>query len=87
MFPVSISYSIRLIVAVPLDSISDVHLHRLLDNVFQSMVLLIGLEDLVAQRNTERIKRDLRVRNFDSLFVGPDSICEGLYIIITSSVI
>ena len=37
------------------------HLHRLLDNVFQSLVLLIGLEDLVAQRNTERIKKDLRV--------------------------
>ena len=55
-------FSVRLIVAVPLDTISDVHLHRLLDNVFQSMVLLIGLEDLVAQRSTERIKKDLRVR-------------------------
>jgi len=52
--------SVRLIVAVPFDTISDVHLHRLLDNVFQSLVLLIGLEDLVAQRNTERIKKDLR---------------------------
>ena len=49
---------------MPLDSISDVHLHRLLDNVFQAMVLLIGLEDLVAQRNTERIKKDLRVSKF-----------------------
>ena len=55
-------FSVRLIVAVPLDTISDVHLHRLLDNVFQSMVLLIGLVDLVAQRSTERIKKDLSVR-------------------------
>ena len=61
-------FSVRLIVAVPLDTISDVHLHRLLDNVFQSMVLLIGLEDLVAQRSTERIKKDLRVRLMELLW-------------------
>ena len=55
---------------MPLDSISDVHLHRLLDNVFQSMVLLIGLEDLVNLRNPERIKKDLRV----SAFIVPQEI-------------
>ncbi len=49
-------FSVRLIVAVPFDTISDVHLHRLLDNVFQAMVLLVGLDDLVGQRNIDRTK-------------------------------
>jgi hypothetical protein len=53
-------FSIRLIIAVPFDTVGDVHLHRLLDNIFQSMVLMVGLDDLVAQRNIERTKRDLR---------------------------
>ena len=49
-----------MIIAVPHDTISDVHLHRLLDNLFQAMVLIVGLDDLVTQRNLERTKRDLR---------------------------
>ena len=52
--------SVRLIIAVPHDTISDVHLHRLLDNLFQAMVLIVGLDDLVTQRYLERTKRDLR---------------------------
>ena len=53
--------SVRLILAVPNDSASDVHVHRLLDLIFQSMVLMVGLDEVVAQRNVDRTKRDLRV--------------------------
>ena len=42
--------SVRLIIAVPFDTLSDVHIHRMLDNIFQAMVLIVGLDDLVAQR-------------------------------------
>ena len=52
--------SVRLIIAIPFDTLSDVHIHRMLDNIFQAMVLIVGLDDLVAQRNIERTKRDLR---------------------------
>ena len=70
---------------VPLDSVSDFHIHRLLDNIFQGMViyinsyelnqnttelklfpaplkyvlfqvLLVGLDDLLALRNIDRVK-------------------------------
>lgn len=56
--------SVRLIVAVSNDTISEVHIHKLLDLVFQSMVLTVGLNDLVGQRNVERTKRDLRASYF-----------------------
>ena len=52
--------SIRLIIVVPLDSVTDFHIHRLLDNIFQCLVLLVGLDDLIALRNIDRIKRELR---------------------------
>ena len=52
--------SVRLIVVVPLDSVSDFHIHRLLDNIFQCLVLLVGLDDLIALRNIDRVKRELR---------------------------
>ena len=39
----------------PLDSVSDFHIHRLLDNIFQAMVLLAGLDDLIALRNIGKI--------------------------------
>ena len=38
------------------DSVSDFHIHRLLDNIFQAMVLLVGLDDLLALRNIDRVK-------------------------------
>ena len=31
-------FSVRLIIVVPLDTVSDFHIHRLLDNIFQGMV-------------------------------------------------
>ncbi len=54
--------SVRLILAAPNDSPGQVHLHRLLDQVFHAMVLAVGLDDLVAQRNIDRTKRELRVK-------------------------
>jgi hypothetical protein len=54
-------FSIRLILVVPNETLSSLHLHRLLDNIFQSLVLVVGLDDLIAQRNVDRIKRDIRV--------------------------
>ena len=44
----------RLIIVVPLDSVTDFHIHRLLDNIFQCLVLLVGLDDLIALRNIDR---------------------------------
>lgn len=55
--------SIRLIIAVPDDTLSEVHVHRLLDLIFQTLVLVVGLDELIAQRNIDRTKRDLRVSN------------------------
>ena len=52
--------TIRLIIVVPYDSVTDFHIHRLLDNIFQCLVLLVGLDDLIALRNIDRIKRELR---------------------------
>ena len=52
--------SVRLIIVVPLDSVTDFHIHRLLDNIFQCLVLMVGLDDLIALRNIDRIKRELR---------------------------
>jgi len=52
--------SVRLIIVVPLDTVSDFHIHRLLDNIFQAMVLMVGLDDLLALRNIDRVKRELR---------------------------
>ena len=46
--------SVRLIIVVPLDSVTDFHIHRLLDNIFQCLVLLVGLDDLIALRNIDR---------------------------------
>ena len=52
--------TIRLIIVVPLDSVTDFHIHRLLDNIFQSLVLMVGLDELIALRNIDRVKRELR---------------------------
>ncbi|XP_077994990.1 protein fuzzy homolog [Glandiceps talaboti] len=52
--------SITLIVVMSDDGSTDTHLYRLLDNVFNAMVLLVGLEDLVTVKNVERLKRDLK---------------------------
>ncbi|XP_023342323.1 protein fuzzy homolog [Eurytemora carolleeae] len=65
--------SIRLIIVVPLDSVGDFHVHRLLDCIFQSLVLFCGLDDLIALRNIDRVKYELR-----SAFPVIDHLLSGL---------
>ena len=43
------------------DNSSDVYLSRLLDYVFQCMVLVYGLEDLTNIKNIERFKKEIKV--------------------------
>lgn len=46
------------------DNAEDAHLSRLLDYVFQSMVLLYGLDDLTNIKNIERFKREIKVNKY-----------------------
>jgi len=64
-----LSCSIRLIGALPSDTMSQIHFHRLLDNVFQALILIVGLEDLIGQRNIEKLKKEIRASftNFESV--------------------
>ncbi|MCI4390963.1 hypothetical protein PGIGA_G00128940 [Pangasianodon gigas] len=41
-------------------SISELHLRRLLENAWNCMVLVLGLDELANARNIERLKRELR---------------------------
>ncbi|KAM3921083.1 protein fuzzy homolog isoform 2-T2 [Leptodactylus fuscus] len=52
--------SINLIVMSCENTASDFSLNKLLENVFNAMVLVIGLDDLVNIKNVERLKKDLR---------------------------
>lgn len=40
--------------------VSELHLRRLLENAWNCMVLVLGLDELVNARNVERLKRELR---------------------------
>nr|XP_046177944.1 protein fuzzy homolog [Oncorhynchus gorbuscha] len=50
----------------------DLHLRRLLENVWNCMVLVLGQDELASLRNVERLKRDLRscYRLIDQLMEG-----------------
>uniref|UniRef100_A0A8C5MFG3 Fuzzy n=1 Tax=Leptobrachium leishanense TaxID=445787 RepID=A0A8C5MFG3_9ANUR len=52
--------SINLIVMSSESAASDHSLHKLLENVFGAMVLVIGLDELTNIKNVERLKKDLR---------------------------
>ncbi|XP_048373700.1 protein fuzzy homolog [Sphaerodactylus townsendi] len=52
--------SITLIVLSSDEGASDFSLGRLLENVFNAMVLVLGLEELANARNIERLKKDLK---------------------------
>ncbi|KAG7319928.1 hypothetical protein KOW79_017071 [Hemibagrus wyckioides] len=41
-------------------NVSELHLRRLLENVWNCMVLVLGLDELANARNVERLKRELR---------------------------
>lgn len=43
------------------DNASDVYLSRLLDYIFQCMVIVYGLEDLTNIKNIERFKKEIKV--------------------------
>ncbi|XP_022780586.1 protein fuzzy homolog isoform X3 [Stylophora pistillata] len=65
---------ITLIIVTSDDNASGVHLNRLLDFVFNSMVLLLGIDELTSFRNIELLKRELRCcySLIDSLLEGTD---------------
>lgn len=67
--------SLVLVVLLHDDGSPDVHLNTLLDNVFNTMVLLVGFDSLVHVRNVERLRRDLRVcySVIDNLLEGSPS--------------
>ncbi|XP_053119030.1 protein fuzzy homolog isoform X2 [Hemicordylus capensis] len=52
--------SITLIVLSSDENATDFSLGRLLDNIFNAMVLVLGLEELINARNIERLKKDLK---------------------------
>ncbi|XP_066572214.1 protein fuzzy homolog [Amia ocellicauda] len=59
------------------DASSELQLRRLLENTWNCMVLLLGLDELATVRNVERLKRDLRscYQLIDAFLEGP---AEGL---------
>ncbi|XP_066026825.1 protein fuzzy homolog isoform X3 [Pocillopora verrucosa] len=65
---------ITLIIVASDDNASDLHLNRLLDFVFNSMVLLLGIDELTSFRNVELLKRELRCcySLIDSLLEGTE---------------
>ncbi len=67
--------SVRLILAAPNDTPSEVHLHRLLDQVFHCLILAVGLDDLVANRSVERTKREIRVSSLAAVFITIAFLC------------
>ena len=54
-------FSLTLIVVTQDDNGSDTHLTRLLDYIFQAMVLVYGLDELINIKNIERFKREIKV--------------------------
>ncbi|XP_030051285.1 protein fuzzy homolog isoform X2 [Microcaecilia unicolor] len=68
--------SISLIVISSEEDASDHYLHRLMDNVFHAMVMVIGLDELVNIKNVERLKKDLRACYplIDSLLLASERI-------------
>ena len=54
-------FSITLIIVSKNDNSSDVYLSRLLDYIFQCMVLVYGWEDLTNIKNIERFKKEIKV--------------------------
>uniref|UniRef100_A0A6I8SVL2 Protein fuzzy homolog n=1 Tax=Xenopus tropicalis TaxID=8364 RepID=A0A6I8SVL2_XENTR len=68
--------SITLIVMSSESGASELSLNRLLENVFNAMVLVIGLDDLVNIKNVERLKKDLRAcyRLIDSFLLETEKM-------------
>ncbi|KAF7692380.1 protein fuzzy-like [Silurus meridionalis] len=73
--------SLMLIGASSNAEVSELHLRRLLENAWNCMVLVLGLDELANVRNVERLKRELRscYRLIDMLLErGVDDLdCDG----------
>ena len=67
--------SIKLIIISKESNMTDFQLHILMDNVFNSMVLLMGLSELEVVKNVDRLKKDLRRSTslIDNLLRGASS--------------
>lgn len=44
-------------------------LNKLLENVYNAMVLFVGVDEVKSHRNIERLKRELRVSRIDSIIL------------------
>jgi len=44
------------------DDISEFHLNNFLDMVFHSMVMVVGLDNLLDTSSREKLKKEVRVR-------------------------
>ncbi|XP_071802751.1 protein fuzzy homolog [Asterias amurensis] len=78
--------SVTLVLIMPDDGCSDIHLNTLLDHIFHTMVMFIGLDTLENIKNVERLRRDLKVclGVIDSLLVSTEffgSVCEAVDVI------
>ncbi|XP_071838925.1 protein fuzzy homolog [Apostichopus japonicus] len=83
--------SIVLVLVQGDDGSSHVHANTLLEHVFQTMVMYLGLDTISRLRNIERLRRDLRVCYpvIDSLLEDVhvfDSICETVEVVSTTEV-
>lgn len=57
----SFLYSLTLIVVSEDDNADDCHLGNVLSYVFDTMVMLLGFDDVTNIKNVERFKKDVRV--------------------------
>ncbi|KAK2177958.1 hypothetical protein NP493_570g02019 [Ridgeia piscesae] len=53
--------SITLILVTKDDCASDVYMSRLLEYIFQSIVLVYGLDDVTNIKNVERMKKEIKI--------------------------
>ena len=58
-------FSITLILVTKDDCASDVYLARLLEYIFQSIVLVYGLDDITNIKNVERLKKEIKVGSLE----------------------
>lgn len=68
--------SITLIMVCQDDNSSDIHMQRLLEYVFQAMVLVYGKDELVSIKNVDRFKKEIKVSYslVDKLLEGAESL-------------
>lgn len=50
-----------MIIAATDDSVSDLHLENVLENVFNTLVLNVGLHEILNTKNIDVLKKEFRV--------------------------